>query len=1156
MNAKKLLSTLLSAAMAVSMLAGCFGGGGNKNYSDEAADAANAAQSTVVFSTDATLAKSLQDALADGLTQLDEIDDAMEADENLKPLLTSGWDLDIFAAQGEDAEAAAKTIAEQYIVSAVIGKKAEGKIAMVLHDGNGYYYVAVLTYGNGGSGSGGGAGGNRPGPGDDDDEENGVYDVDAKALDGNGTVKADKTTVKAGETVTITVTPKDGYQIDKIVHEGGTFNYVRTESGSLVYTMSNVTGDVKFHVTFKEAAPDASTVTFTVTGEGTVTNTATNKEIKDGGTLEMIPAGKMTFKVNPDQYYEAVVTGVSCDVTNNGNDTYTLSNVTDGATVTVTFEEIVYKVSPSRILNGRVVVNPSVVYPSRGEDSVTITLHPNVGYELGSIEDIEVSVGNVVAKPGTDNQYIWSGITEDATVDVEFKKSEYTVNVYGNGWIYGTVTVGGSKITNNSDHPVKSGEDFTFTVKANPTGEVASVKVDSVDVTKQLDADGSYTIKDVTANHTVEVNFAAKTYTVDLTADENGKVFPTYGSATVAHGNDFFFTAEPDSNYEIDKVTVTDSKGNKVEYEDIGNGDYIVRDVKDNLTVSVTFRAKTYTVTVTVNEGKANGSITGVPAGGSVAYGDDVSITLDPDTTYKISGLKVDGEDISVKAGESYTAKFDDVSGNHTIEVSFVKCDLDHIEVSGEYKDKYTEGEDFNPDGMTVTAVYEDDSKETVDLADCTFTPSENLQVENNKVVVSYEGKTADVDITVSPATYNINLTINGSGEVKVGNNTYTKSGTISVNPGQTATLNITAGDGYKIAEVKVDGTSQGAANTVTFSNVNDDHTVEVTFEALKKYTVTVEKDKNSTGDGTVNKLGINTVTEGGTFTFTAKPNDNKTTVKVTVDGDELAPTSSTANGNTYTISNINENKKVIVTFAKKTHDVIVHINEQNGTGTVQYRINDGDLYTISGNNKPFYVGDGDKLTIIISPHSNNTFTVDGATPTGNQIVIEKVTDDVNITITFTKKPVTVTGISIVGNTDSFQKYYWCTEDLDLDGLKIEVTYSDTTSETLTVTDGKIDGKDVTYTFSSSKWDRWHTGKHEDDKRRTGWYEVEFKITTYDGASAPVSAPKNLTVYVRCNPKHDAWEDGKCDYAKNWRGTSIAPKSVSTYSTDSAQEHK
>ena len=114
MNAKKLLSTLLSAAMAVSMLAGCFGGGGN------------AAQSTVVFATDAKLSKSLQDAL-ENFTQLDDIKDAMEADENLKSLLTSGYDLDVVAEQGEDAEAAAKAIAEKYILSIVSGKKAEGK---------------------------------------------------------------------------------------------------------------------------------------------------------------------------------------------------------------------------------------------------------------------------------------------------------------------------------------------------------------------------------------------------------------------------------------------------------------------------------------------------------------------------------------------------------------------------------------------------------------------------------------------------------------------------------------------------------------------------------------------------------------------------------------------------------------------------------------------------------------------------------------------------------------------------------------------------------------------------------------------------------------------------------------------------------------------
>ena len=165
MNAKKLLSMLLSAVLAVTTLAGC---GEGTNYSNEAVKAANEAQSTVVFETDSDLAKSLQDALED-YTQTSDIKTAMVADENLKDLLTSGYQLDIFAAQGEDAEAAAQAIAQQYIVNIVSGKQSEGKIAMILHKGNGYYYAAVLTYRTGGgSGSGGNGGGSSSGDGDED----------------------------------------------------------------------------------------------------------------------------------------------------------------------------------------------------------------------------------------------------------------------------------------------------------------------------------------------------------------------------------------------------------------------------------------------------------------------------------------------------------------------------------------------------------------------------------------------------------------------------------------------------------------------------------------------------------------------------------------------------------------------------------------------------------------------------------------------------------------------------------------------------------------------------------------------------------------------------------------------------------------------------
>ena len=140
MKTKKLLSTLLSAVMAVIVLASC---GGAKNYSAEAAKAANAAQNTVVFETDTVLAKSLQNALKTH-TQTSDVKAAMAADRDLKDLLTSGHQLDVFAMRADNAQAAAEAIAEK-VAALVEGKMDKGKIAMVLAD-NGYYYAAVLTY--------------------------------------------------------------------------------------------------------------------------------------------------------------------------------------------------------------------------------------------------------------------------------------------------------------------------------------------------------------------------------------------------------------------------------------------------------------------------------------------------------------------------------------------------------------------------------------------------------------------------------------------------------------------------------------------------------------------------------------------------------------------------------------------------------------------------------------------------------------------------------------------------------------------------------------------------------------------------------------------------------------------------------------------------
>lgn len=146
MHAKRLLSLLMTAMLTVAILAGCFRR--SNDFSREAVKAVNKTQNSVDFSTDSRLTKSLLDAVKENV-QTNDVKSAMMADADLNDLLTSVSQLDIYAIPSDDAKNAAQTVA-QYVASTVPGKQSEGKISMVLYDGNGYYYAAVLMYRTGG----------------------------------------------------------------------------------------------------------------------------------------------------------------------------------------------------------------------------------------------------------------------------------------------------------------------------------------------------------------------------------------------------------------------------------------------------------------------------------------------------------------------------------------------------------------------------------------------------------------------------------------------------------------------------------------------------------------------------------------------------------------------------------------------------------------------------------------------------------------------------------------------------------------------------------------------------------------------------------------------------------------------------------------------
>ena len=77
-----------------------------------------------------------------------------------------------------------------------------------------------------------------------------------------------------------------------------------------------------------------------------------------------------------------------------------------------------------------------------------------------------------------------------------------------------------------------------------------------------------------------------------------------------------------------------------------------------------------------------------------------------------------------------------------------VEKTLEKIEVTkNPNKTAYEEGEKFDKTGMVVTAVYSDNSKETV--TDYTYTPTGSLTANDKRVIITYKGKTTTISISV-----------------------------------------------------------------------------------------------------------------------------------------------------------------------------------------------------------------------------------------------------------------------------------------------------------------------------------------------------------------------------------------------------------------------
>ena len=455
MKTKKLLSTLLSAVMAVIVLASC---GGAKNYSAEAAKAANAAQNTVVFETDTVLAKSLQNALKTH-TQTSDVKAAMAADRDLKDLLTSGHQLDVFAMRADNAQAAAQAIAEK-VAALVAGKMDEGKIAMVLAD-NGYYYAAVLTYRNASSSDGGDDSGEDE-PDLPDEPEIPFITVNGQKVEAGGTVTI---TDSNGNTFTVsvaqgadnlvaTITPgtiQDYYQITDV--SDGTKSYQANTDGTYTVTIKN-SGSI--NVTIKDVGYKVDGNTYTVKNADGLLAWAEAAKEAEKDPINCTLADDITLTSWSGFNYKGTFDGAGHTITMNGTFGTGLFEYTYGTVKNLTLDLSGTQISAESHNVGSIANNNHGSITDctviDGEVSGTVSIGGVVGQNFGTIKNCSVTGANITATSinywsdsegggivGKNNGQIENCIVQDTTITTAGNKAG---GIAGNNQNTGSAIIG------------------------------------------------------------------------------------------------------------------------------------------------------------------------------------------------------------------------------------------------------------------------------------------------------------------------------------------------------------------------------------------------------------------------------------------------------------------------------------------------------------------------------------------------------------------------------------------------------------------------------------------------------------------------------------------------------------------------------------------
>ncbi len=247
------------------------------------------------------------------------------------------------------------------------------------------------------------------------------------------------------------------------------------------------------------------------------------------------------------------------------------------------------------------------------------------------------------------------------------------------------------------------------------------------------------------------------------------------------------------------------------------------------------------------------------------------------------------------------------------------------------------------------------------------------------------KGNTATSNIVevrvLSPENNDDTFLINAT--VRSGSGSISPNGKKEVKFGECQTYEMKPASGWHTNSVYVDGKNIGAVSKYEFKNCKKNHTIEVVFTQTPPSTFNI--NAKAENGGSIDPASTE-VTAGSNVTLTITTNEGYEINTVTVDGKAVS-----VSGNELTLTNIQSNHNVVVTFKLKSYVITGSVrNNRYGTiNPVSATVQHGSTATIT-----FTPEDGNKHTIrywlngkVTNQEGVGSITINNVTSNQNVIV-------------------------------------------------------------------------------------------------------------------------------------------------------------------------